>query len=345
MIKKHFLFITTLLLLIASCRKDAPPKPDNNPIPASDSNAVYITNEGNFQFGNAAVSYYADGMTEAVEDLFRPANNRPLGDVCQSMCIFNNKAYIVVNNSGKVEVVNPATFVSTATISGLKSPRYFLPVSNSKAYISDMYANAISVVDLNSNTITGTIPCRGQTQELLLAHGEVFVTNEHSNKLYVINSSNDMISDSISIGYGSNSIVEDKNSKLWILCSGKPGSSNASLHRINPANYTVEYSFTFNKSSDSPWRLCINGNRDILYFLNKDCYQMTVTDATLPATPLIPSNGKNFYGLGINPHNNHIYISDAIDYVQRGKIYIYKPDGSVASDFLAGIIPGGFYFK
>ncbi len=345
MIKRILFCVTASVLLFVSCKKDIPPVSEKSTTISQGNNGVYITNEGNFQFGNAMVSYYADGMTDAVEDLFQPANHRPLGDVCQSIYLFNRKVYIIVNNSGKIEVVNPSTFVSTATISGLKSPRYFLPVSNSKAYISDMYANAISVVDLNSNTVTGTIPCPGQTQELLLAYGKVFVTNEHSNKLYVINSSNDMISDSIIIGYGSNSIVEDKNSKLWILCAGKSGNPKASLHRINPVDNTIEYSWSFDKKTDSPWRLNINGGRDILYFLNKNCYGMAVTDTLLPSTELIASNGRNFYGLGINPNNGNIYISDAIDYVQRGKVYIYKPDGNVVTNFLAGIIPNSFYFK
>jgi hypothetical protein len=39
-----------------------------------------------------------------------------------------------------------------------------------------------------------------------------------------------------------------------------------------------------------------------------------------------------------------IYVSDAIDYVQKGKVYIYKPDGILSNSFSAGIIPGEFYF-
>jgi YVTN family beta-propeller protein len=340
MTKKYLFFIAALLLLAASCKKDEPPEPDNGTIISSGNNGVYIINEGNFQFGNAAVSYYADGMANAALDLFQPANNRPLGDVCQSMYVFNNKAYIVVNNSGKVEVVNPNTFVSIATITGFNSPRYFLPVSNSKAYITDLYSNNISIADLSSNTVTGTIPCAGWTEELALAYGKVFVTNELHDKLYVINSLNDVLTDSITIGYGSNSIVEDKNGKLWVLCSGKQSSNiNASLHRINPVNNTIESSYTFINSADSPWRLDLNGTHDTLYFLNNGCYRMAVTDNTLPSSAFISQNGRNFYGLGINPHNGNIYITDAIDYVQRGKIYIYKPDGNLVTSFLAGIIP------
>lgn len=346
MIKINSILFIILTLLVASCIKDEPPKPGGGTVVTTGSNGVYITNEGNFQFGNASVSFYADGMTDAVEDLFQPANHRPLGDVCQSMYFFHNKAYLVVNNSGKVEVVNAHTFVSVATIPGFRSPRYFLPVSNNKAYVTDAYANTISIVDLSSHTITGTIACQGWTEALWLAYGHVFVSNENSNKLYVIDSANDIITDSITISFGANAIVEDKNGKLWVLCSGKPAQGmHASLYRIDPLSRTVESTYTFSHASDAPWRLHINGSNDTLYFLNGDCYRMDINEHVLPASPFILADGRNFYGIGIHPANGQVYIADAIDYVQRGKIYVYNADGGLETSFLAGIIPGAFYFK
>lgn len=334
-----------LVVLFGSCIKDRPIPGGNISVTTGD-NGVFITNEGNFQFGNAAVSFYADGMSEAVQDLFQPANNRPLGDVCQSMYMFNHKAYLVINNSAKIEVVNAHDFNSVATITGLQSPRYFLPVSNGKAYVTDLYANTISIVDLNDNTVYGTIPCGGKAEELLLSYGNVFVTNNQRNYLLVIRSATDIITDSITIGYGANSIREDKNGMLWVLCSGRPGSGEfASLHKVNPLTKSVESTFTFAQKTDAPWRLAMNGTNDTLYFLNKDCFRMSVTDQSLPLTPIVRQEDRQFYGLGINPYNGNIYLSDAIDYVQRGKVFIYDVEGVLENSFLAGIIPGNFYFK
>lgn len=284
-------------------------------------------------------------MSQAIEDLFKPANNRPLGDVCQSMRLFNNRFYVVVNNSGKVEVVDPHSFVASAAITGLLSPRYFLPVSNSKAYVTDLYANAISVVNLSAHSVSGAIPCAGWTEELHMAYGRVFVTNRKRRFLYVINPATDHITDSVAVGYGANSLVEDKNGKLWVLCSGNAATAeNASLRRINPVTLQTESVWTFPSSADAPWRLDVNGTGDTLYYLNGGVYRMAVTDVTLPAAPFIPANGRNFYGLGIHPRKSHVYVADALDYVQRGRVYVYKPDGTLITSFLAGIIPGDFYF-
>lgn len=346
MIRKNKLFLIGILsCTLFACRKDKPEKL-LQPTISIGASGVYITNEGNFQFGNAKVSYYDPTQTTATEDLFQPVNNRPLGDVCQSMCIFNGKAYLVINNSNKIEVVNPNTFVSSAIITGFTSPRYFLPVSNNKAYVTDFTSNNIAIVDLSNNVISGHIPCNGWTEELALAYGKAFVTNQRRNKVYVINTLTDVLTDSIAVGYASNSIVEDKNGKLWILCGGSQTNSiSASLHRINPVTNIIEQTFTFPNLSDSPWRLDINGTNDTLYFLNNGVYRMAINSSSLSTTPFIAQSSNLFYGLGIDPTSSVVYVSDAVDYVQRGVIYRYKADGTLINTFLAGIIPGDFYFK
>jgi len=343
--------ITILLVLISeilfhSCRKDRPE--DNTPVPVvvGSSGGVYITNEGNFMFGNAKVSYYDIANNISTEDLYQPANGVSLGDVCQSMYLFNGKAYIVVNNSGKIVVVDPNTFVVSSTISGFTSPRYFLPVSNSKAYVTDLFSDSISVINMSTASITGRIFCSGWTEELTLAYGKVFVTNMQSDKVYVINTLTDQLEDSIQVSYSSNSIKEDKNGKLWVLCGGSQSNSiYAGLHRIDPVTNLVEQSFQFTNLTDSPWRLDINGTNDTLYFLNNGVFRMPITSSAIPSSVFISQGTNNFYGIGIDPTSGVIYVADAVDYVQRGVIYRYKTDGTLINTFLAGIIPGEFYFN
>lgn len=333
------------LSLLTACRKDSPESPEVAPITVAQGGGVYITNEGNFQWGNARVSYYDIASGTAVEDLFEPANGVGLGDVCQSMTLFGQKGYLVVNNSGKVVVVDPRTFVATATITGLTSPRYLLPVSNGKAYVTDLHANSVAVVDLASNAVAGHIPCPGWTEELALAYGKAFVTAQDRDQLYVIDTGTDQLMDSIAVGSPSGSIVQDANGKLWVLCSGYLGQNvPAALHRIDPVTRTVEQSFTF-PAGASPWRLTIDGDHGTLYFLDGGVYRMPITAGELPGAPLIPADGRNFYGLGVDPTQGIVYVSDAVDYVQRGVVYRYAPDGTLLGSFQAGIIPGGFCFN
>lgn len=342
--KNIFLFLYVLFL--TSCVKDKPEPAPSCDFEGAASGGVFIMNEGNYQWGNASISYYNPAKNEIAEDVFKAANNYALGDVCQSMEIFNRKAYVVVNNSGKVEVVDPKTFKVSATIKGLTSPRYFFGVSNNKAYVTDFSSNAISVVDLNSYAIIKDIPCPGWTEELVLSYGKAFITNVRKEYIYVVNTTTDAIEDSIKVGFAPNSIKIDKYGMIWVLCGGSTSKNiKASLHKINPLTHEVNLSWEFFNQEDSPGRLDINGTKDTLYFLNKGVYLLPVTNNSLPAAPLIREEGKLFYGLGIDPLNGTIYVSDAVDYVQKGKVYRYKPDGILINSFLAGIIPGDFYFE
>ncbi len=343
---KYILFFNCMILFF-SCKKD---KPNNTLEPApsfTNNGGVYITNEGNYSFGNSSVSYYSFSNEGVSSDIFQSANGSMLGDVCQSMYFFNNKAYIVVNNSGKIEVVNANTFVSSSTISGFVSPRYFLPVSNSKAYVTDLYSNSISIIDLTTNTISGSISCNGWTEELILAYGKAYVTNIYSDKVYVINTATDVLIDSIPVAYGSGSICEDVNGKIWVLCGGKQSLGiYPALVRINPVSDSVEKSFQFPNFTDAPNRLNINGSLDELYYLaNGGVYKFLVNSTGLPSSPLIPQSSYNFYGLGIDPNSGTIYVADAIDYVQNGVILKYQSNGTYISSFIVGIIPNHFYFN
>jgi len=116
------------------------------------------------------------------------------------------------------------------------------------------------------------------------------------------------------------------------------------LFCINPVNKTIEKRMDF-ALNETPQRLCINSSYDTLYFINKHIYQMPVDANSLPVQELINGNNKNFYGLSIAPKTGYIYAADAIDYIQKGKIYSYTSNGSALSEFSVGLIPSKIYFK
>ena len=56
------------------------------------------------------------------------------------------------------------------------------------------------------------------------------------------------------------------------------------------------------------------------------------------------NNNNTFYALDINPINEEVYVSDAIDYVQNGIIFRYSSSGDLINQFNSGVIPGSFLF-
>lgn len=336
------------LLLFSSCVKDTPPKSTTTVTSINSNNKVYIVNEGQFMNvpGNANVSLYDATTGTLIEDFYSQQNNNAvLGDICQSMTKYNNNYYLVVNNSHKIEVTSAYNLKKTATITGLNSPRYILPITYNKAYVSDLYSNTIQVIDLNTNAITGSIPSYSNTEEMALIYNKAFVTSGSTNYCYVINAITDVVTDSINVGKGASSIIIDKNSKVWVLSSGSSTASQVGkLVRINPVTLQIELSLNF-MSNDSPNQLCINKTRDTLYYLNKGICQFPIVNGTLPASPIVNQGSKIYYGLGVNPVDYNIYVSDAIDYVQKSIIEIYSVNGNFKTSFHAGYISNGFVFE
>jgi hypothetical protein len=353
-------FAGLIVYFLSSCSKDpirevGPPKIDP---PVGDTtttyeHGVFVINEGNFMRGNASVTYINNGDT-VYSDLFKDVNKRGLGDVAQSMKILGNKGYIVVNNSNRIEVVSLIDFKVLATITGFNSPRYLEFADSTKAYVTNIRKD-ISVVDLRTNTVTKVIPTPYWTETLLRYGNYMYVTcigsfNETSANrkahVYIIDTRSDMIVDSILMGKEPVGITVDRKDKIWVLCTGGYDNFEApSLKRVDPIQRLVEKSFTFPSQSVVPSRLCMNNSKDTLYYIYSGVYKMPASATELPYQPLIPANGRLFYGLAIHPTTGEVYVSDAIDYVQNGKVYqCSQSGGQVIKSFVAGSIPGSFCF-
>jgi DNA-binding beta-propeller fold protein YncE len=328
---------------------------------------VIVLNEGNFMYGNASLSYYNSKTGAIVNDVFYRQNGVPLGDVAQSAVIHDGEFYVVLNNSGKIMVMNFGkysalkSFEFTHKITGLQSPRYINFIDSSKAYISDLYGKSISILDPETYSVTGKINLANSnpdfyqhpSEKLIVFKDEVF-TNCYSfdNKVLVIDRNTNRLTDSIDVLQQPNSMVLDKNGKIWVLCDGgysgsTYGDTDAGLVRIDAISHTVEKIFIL-PQDEWPSKLCINGNADSLYFINRDVWRMSVTDNYLPTEPFIPatsgSQTKLFFGLGVDPRNSEVYVSDAIDHVQNGVVYRFTAQGSAIDTFQVGIIPGFFCF-
>jgi len=349
----HHSLITYLFVLLTffSCQKD-PIVQQIDTFPKG----VFVTNEGNFLSGNASVSFYNPTEKTVQEKVFETANNQPLGDVLQSMTVIDDKAYLVVNNSQKVEIVSMNDFSSIGTIEGLTSPRFLTPVDAETAYVSDIFGAAISVIDLETQKEMKKIPFGSASEEMVKVGEEMFVaqpslsfgTKKSSNQLFVINTVSNQVTDSIEVGYSPYALEIDRNNKLWVICNGDFGNPNklGGIYKINPVTKEVELALPFkdDKVSFAP-RLKLNADRSQLYFLKLDIFQLSVDATELPTTPLIEAKGRDLYGLGINPANGNIYVGDSGNFNQQGTVTVHDSTGKELSSFKAGIGVNGFYFN
>jgi YVTN family beta-propeller protein len=340
---KKLIILFFLCFVVVSCTKIS----DNTKGSFLTGSGVFILNEGNFRWGNGSLSFYSYDSLKIYNDLFFNINGRPLGDVPNSMKTNGEKAYIVVNNSGKIEVIDKNTLESLSTINGLISPRNISFLSNNVAYVTSIYSDSVTIINLTDNSISGYINIRRSSETIVISGNKAFVSNWMGGKeVMVINTVNNKVVDSIKVGIEPESMVIDKNNMLWVLCNGGWARDNfAELLGINTTTNIIEKEFVFPTREASPSCLQIDGAGETLYYLESGVRQMNIGASALPAAPLIPETGHYFYKIGINPVNSDIFITDAVDYQQRGFVIYCKKDGTLVSSQKADIIPGLMYFK
>lgn len=331
-------------LFFVSCDKETGNSPLIN-LPDSVQGGVFILNEGNFQQANATLGYIDYEKNLRYDDVFEPANGRKVGDVLQSMCMHNGKVYLVLNNSGKIEIINPKTFKSSGTITGLTSPRVILPVSDTRAYVSDLYDNALSVIDLNSNVITSKISLPGWSEEMLFFRNKVYVTNLRKNYLSIVDAATNLIVDTIETPFAPKSLVRDSAQRIWVLCGDNQASDKHHfLIRLDSSGSLVEKQWELSRPQTNATRLRINASGNRLYWLDGDLYSMSIYDTVIPILPIIPANGRMFYALEIEPQENEIWVSDVKDFNSNSNVHRYDKNGYFLGVFTSGKITGSFYF-
>ncbi len=353
-IKQWFLLVLSFAVFFTACDDD------DDSVSGIFSNGAFITNEGAFGAGNGSVSYYSYAGDTLTNEIFKSVNNRSLGDVVQSLTVYKDKAYIVVNGSNKIEVVTKNDFVEYGVIADLNSPRYFMPINSSKAYVSQWGDNSVKVIDLITLSVTKSIETGTGPEHLIYHNDNVYVANSggyaNDNTISVINPLTDEVIKTITLeGDSPRDFIVDANNKLWVLCYGyiqydytdwSVVSETASkLIRINPTTNEVEQTIVI---SETQHPTCLetsrNGN-NIFYgggYGFAGIYKMSIDDITVPSTPLID---KYFYGFNINSQTGNIYALEAPSFTANGKLWRYEANGTELGSYEAGVGPNAANFK
>lgn len=320
------------------------------------SPGLFILNEGNFQYGNATLSFYEPARRKVENELFFRANGMRLGDVAQYMTIYGGKAWIVVNNSHVIFAIDPVTLKEKGRIENLTSPRFIFFVSPRKAYVSQIWDNRIFIVDPSNYSVTGYIEVPGMSSESgsteqMVQVGDYVYCNcwSYQNSIIKIDTRTDRVVETLEVGIQPNSLVKDCHDRLWTITDGgydgSPyGNEAPALVCIDPETFTVERTFQF-KRGDSPSEITVNAAADTIYWINNHVWRMPVDAGVPPRMPFIVTKDTKYYGLTVAPDCSDVYIADAIDYQQQGIVYRYSSQGVLLDEFYTGVTPAAFCWK
>jgi DNA-binding beta-propeller fold protein YncE len=345
------------LVFLASCKKDKPQQ--NTVAPPIDANVknVYIACEGAFGSGNAALSLYRPEDGSSYEDVYQSANGQPIGDVLQSLTRIGDRLFLCVNNSDKVLVININNWKLEGSIP-VSKPRYIVQMSETKAYISSLYTNNITIFNPQTLQVTGTVSMPGKNPEGMLFYNSrlyVALWDTDVDFLYAVDTGTNQVSIVQRLrGFAPQSVLADKEGRLWVLGGNVYKGKTATLTCINPNTGAVLKSYIFPSGAD-PVRPVFNEAGDALYFIevnysggpeHNGVFRMGINDAALPQQALIQAGSlQYFWALGIEPGTGNIYVGDPKGFTQRGTVYIYSPEGALQKSFDCGLGPGHFYFE
>jgi hypothetical protein len=318
------------------------------------SNGVYVLNEGGFSAGNATVSFISNA-NELQNNIFSTVNSgNSLGDTAQHMAFDGTRAYIALNGSGSIRVVNRYTFELEETITGFVNPRYIAFYQGS-LFVScwgdpvNSLDDYVAVVDLATNLITNTISVAEGPERMIEKNGKIYVAHfggyGFGATVSIIDAFTLMVLSTIDVGDVPNSLAEN-NGVLYVLCGGKPSWSGAETF-----GSLVKYDLNTNSTlatiaypNQHPSNLRIDGE-NLYYSSENGIYKTIVSFLIVPNVPLITTvNQQGVYGVyGLDIIDSNIYVADAGNFSSQGSAYVYSNDGALLNTFTVGVIPNGFY--
>lgn len=344
----YAVFLLFLIVGITGCSDTG-----NDPEPPALA-SVYVTNEGNFSDSNGSVTSFDPATDQTVARLFETTNGRPLAGIIQSMTRIGDRLYIVLNNADKIEVVDARTFASVGTIELSNTPSAIAPADEGRAYVSNLYAGTLSVIDLENLQEAGpTIPVGMNPQQMVRVGDRVYVANNgfgNDNTLSVVDISSGTVESTLTVGSGPAAMKVDQSGHIWVVCSGliaydedfnrDPANDiPGSLYIVDGEEAEVAGSIA---TGGHPADIALNEQRGEAYLLNGGIQMVNMNSMQLSGSSL---SERSFSAVAWSPEQQLIYTAVSRGYTQAGKAVLFTSDGTPADSFEVGIAPNGFYFQ
>ncbi|WP_324721217.1 YncE family protein [Salinimicrobium sp. HB62] len=349
---RNYLLLLFMFSLLTSCEVDD----DNNPVPDNSgafSEGILVLNEGLWGQGNSSVSFIDGATGEVKQGIYSEVNGSDLGDTASDIGFYEDLAFIVVNVSNTIEIVDRRTFESVATIdSELENPRKIAFLMG-LAYItnwgdaSDPSDDFIAVFDARTFDFLDKIEVEEGPEDILAIGEKLFVAHQGGWSFNDIISviSGDEVEKTITVGDVPNDLSED-NGFLWVSSAGLPdyaGETAGEISKIDLSTMEVVKTFSNAAATWHPSNITVE-NGLVYYTLGTEVYSFGSGEETLPSEPLFNMEEvSNLYGFRL--HEGRIYAASAsADYTGDGKLYIYNTaSGNLENTYDTGINPNGIF--
>lgn len=334
------LFAATLLFT-TSCRTDDPidePQPKG-----AYENGIFLSNEGNFGSPTATVSFISNDLS--IENKIYSANNggAALGDVLQNIGVNGDNAYLILNNSNKIEIVNRYTFKKVATVSDQVSQPRYIAFTGNNFYVTNSSGSSkfVNVYNSTTNAFVKKIDLTSSGERIVEASGKIFVQNASfgsGNKITIINPTSNTVEKEVTVPNGNIKKTISTGGNVYTIAST---STDSYIYKLSPTG-VISSTITLTGIANGN-NLEIDGTK-FFFSSGAKVYSMDLSSTVIPTTPVLTLTDNSWSALyGFSVIDGKIYISNANGFTADSTIEIYSTAGTLLKTVTAGRGTNGFY--
>ena len=323
------IIVVFLLVFFFSCNKNEVVK---------NSEWLFVACEGNYGSSNGSIYMINQfGEVDSIPNL---------GDVVQSVKVYNDKLFVLVNNSHKIHIynINPEGLSFPGiTIDLIDSSPREMEIIDNKLFFTNWNSNDVKYLDLFNYKVDRLFEIDGLPEDIINAGEDIYVAvnmkkdYSSSDKVIKYNLNEGVIKDTISVGNGPLDL-EYKNESLYVSRTyydenfsayhGTSEVSKNSIVKIKDYGKNTPCGGSIHNIENTIYRSAFGGivelddnlelilNNKIGDFNQSEVYSVKYLD------------NKIYFGL--------------TDYNNLNQVRIYSKDNSEIKYYDVGIIPGDF---
>lgn len=383
--KARMLLLFGALLSVLACQKDPIPevykdanltgeKVDVSGIPAN-VKKIFMLNEGGMGSNNASLDFLRISDGNYVTGVFKKMNpdaGAGLGDVGNDIAVHGDEVWMVINNSGIVDVISAKDETEIAAIQ-VATPRS-IAFDDTYAYVSSWagaYANGsydangnytitdsknpkgqVYRINLSTKKVDGSVEVGYQPEGIAYYNGKLYVANSggissqlppnysYDNTVSIIDTKSFKVTKTIEVQVNLKNVYSDGTGNIYVTTLGNYWSIHSGLYMINASDAVKHIADYVSVSAINDGIVyCIGAEEEFDWSAAKtwkawSCKNGTKSDLNLSVT------ATSLYSLCAVSSSTFL-IGDAGDYFNPGFVSLYNNSSKVWT-VTAGVCPGHF---
>lgn len=302
---------------------------------------VFVACEGNFGASNGSITMINNlGEVKSVNDL---------GDIVQSIEVYKNKLFVIINNSHKImafDITKDGLRLPGIEIDTNESSPREMKIINEKLYFTNWNSSDIKILNLNTYVIENSIKVQGKPESIEFDGTSLWVGIQlnddfsDGNKLLKINPANNTISNSFEIGKGPTSITV-KNNEIYIANTFYDAQYNAfyGTSKLNLIDDKIDINYY------GPGVVCggdvLNFNNDIFRSFDGGVAMLGEDLKILEQTKIGTNVPSQLYSSEVI--GEYIYFG-VTNFQDINKVKVFDSNNAEVASYEVGLIPGDFAF-